>query len=100
MSFLPCLIFDPGLFAADDSDQTDAKDEERRWLRAEAVTVITASFVEESISHAPATVIIITKRLFKERGYRNPLDLREISLALMSTDILRKPVTILYRIAV
>ena len=48
---------------------------ELRWLRAEAVQVITPSLLQESPTEAAATVVVITRRQILERGYRNLQDL-------------------------
>jgi outer membrane receptor protein involved in Fe transport len=49
--------------------------EELRWLQAESFTITTATLSQETISHAPATVRVVSQRQIRERGYRNLEDL-------------------------
>lgn len=48
--------------------------EELKWLKAEKVTVSTASLRAESVERAPATVRVLTQRQMQERGYRTVED--------------------------
>ena len=48
---------------------------ELQWLQAEAVLVSTASLRDETVSHAPATIRVVTKRQIRERGYRSLYEL-------------------------
>ena len=63
----------PSSSRSDNSD--DTLDEELRWLHAEAITITTASRFEETVTKAPGTAIVITRKQIKNRGYTNLLDL-------------------------
>ncbi|MDM8567304.1 TonB-dependent receptor [Candidatus Halobeggiatoa sp. HSG11] len=55
-------------------EETELQDE-LRFLRAELITVETASGTEESLLDAPATIVIVTAEEIKQRGYT---DLSEV----------------------
>ena len=59
--------------------------EELDWLRAEKLTVTTASLLAESLERAPATVRVITQRQMQERGYRT---LEDVLKGLPGVDVL------------
>lgn len=65
--------------AASQTQITNELEQELRYLKAEmeSLEVITASKVAQKISDAPGTVIVITKKQIKERGYVNLQDLLE-----------------------
>lgn len=59
--------------------------DELKWLKAEKLTVTTASLREEDLAHAPATVRVITRRQIEERGYQS---LNELLAGLPGVDVL------------
>ncbi len=59
-------------------------EEELRFLRAELVTIKTASGVEETLRDAPATMVVVTAEEIKQRGYN---DLTEVIRDLPGFDV-------------
>lgn len=72
-----CALLAIALTSSDPLPAAEEKalEDELRWLKAEAVTTRTASLVEESLTEAPATVVVVTRRQIEDRGYRSVLDL-------------------------
>ena len=64
---------------------TNALAEELKWLKAEKITVSTASLHAESVERAPATVRVITQQQIQERGYRT---LEDVLKGLPGVDVL------------
>lgn len=74
---LACGLMMTGIWAVESNGQDPETDlvDELQWLRAERVTVRTATLREESIAHAPATIRVVTREQIRNRGYRSLYEL-------------------------
>lgn len=74
-SHVPFVIATVSAMTASGQDDELKLDDELRWMRAEKITVRTATLREESLAHAPATIRVVTREQIRNRGYRSLYEL-------------------------